>query len=165
MRSLVYLSFFSAFCLGDLIKLLYELNENRTDSYLEKVELSLDEGKLIGYQTTAKVFAGKKWSFAAIFRQKCRNIGVLNLRLSFGKLPTLKLFVFWAIFRQTAEIYDSGTEAIFRQRPTDLFAYNEAIFRQAAEKYERPIFGYLSASKKNASFSRFLAPDVNRNVA
>ena len=63
MRLLKFLFFFSAFCLADLIQLLYELNENRTDSYLEKVELALDEGTLIGYQTTAKVFAGKKYEY------------------------------------------------------------------------------------------------------
>jgi len=63
MRFSVFISSFSAFCLGDLIQLLYELNENRTDSYLEKVELRLDEGTLIGYQTTAKVFAGKQYEY------------------------------------------------------------------------------------------------------
>ena len=57
-----------------------------------------------------------------IFRQRCRNIGRLDLRLSFGKLPTAKVAVLWAIFRHTAEIYDGKTEAIFRQLPTDLFA-------------------------------------------
>ena len=56
--------------------------------------------------------------------------------------------VFWAIFRHTAEIYDGESEAIFRQLPTDLFAYNEAIFRQAADKYSRLIYGYLSAKGK-----------------
>ena len=63
MRWLVFLSLFSAFCLADLIQLSYELNENRTDLYLEKVELALDEGTLIGYQTTAKVFLAKKYEY------------------------------------------------------------------------------------------------------
>jgi hypothetical protein len=62
------------------------------------------------------------WCDAVIFRQRCRNIGRLDLRLSFGKLPTAKVADFWAIFRHTAEIYDGETEAIFRQPPKDLFA-------------------------------------------
>ena len=49
-----------------------------------------------------KGFKTKRYarSVASIFRQKRRNIGGLNLRLSFGKLPTAKLLVFWAVFRQ-----------------------------------------------------------------